>query len=233
MPHRIFLDHLRPTDTLVTITGDEADHARRVKRLGPGDTLTLMNGRGLIALAEVVEAKRDLSARVVEAREAPPLAPRLEVWGAPPKGPRLDDMIDALTQIGAALWRPLCTSRAVVDPREGKLARQERIIREACKQCGRAWLMEVGESATFAEALASAPGMHIVLAHADGEPPERSPTTAPAVRLLIGPEGGFSPDELARAGAAGADVRRFGPHAMRVETAACVATGVLLREARG
>lgn len=232
MTHRILLDDLRPGETRRVVTGDEAEHARKVKRFDAGDRVTLMNGRGLIAEAEIITAKRDLELRIVSESEEPPVAPGVDVWGATPKGPRLDDMIDLLTQAGAASWRPLRTARTVVDPREAKVARQDRIVREACKQCGRAWLLRLEPGATLDEAIAPAPGAAIVLADGAGEAYTHPPGDPASIRLLIGPEGGFTPAEVARARDAGVRIARFGPHAMRIETAAVVATGVVLHEAR-
>jgi 16S rRNA (uracil1498-N3)-methyltransferase len=129
-------------------------------------------------------------------------------------------MIDQLSQIGVAAWRPLRTARAERDAfRADKL---ERVAIEAAKQCGRAWALEMGEWADFAQALGDPRAM---VADASGEP--ANPATEDTV-LLLGPEGGWTEDELARTGAAGRRVCRFGVHVMRIETAAVAASACLL-----
>jgi len=158
----------------------------------------------------------------------PPVEPRLEVWASSPKGPRLESMIDGLSQAGAAAWAPLSTQRTVVEPGAGKLDRMHRLAAEASKQAGRAWDLEILPGGDLAAALA---GPAVVVAHASGGP--YRPGGAAMIRLLIGPEGGWTVDELARARAGGASVASFGPHIMRIETAAVVAAAIVLdRETR-
>ncbi len=229
MTHRIFIE--TPAEGLeqggeLHISGDEAEHARKVKRLALGARVEVLDGRGRVIDAEVLDARRSLTLRVVATRHEPPLEPRVEVWGATPKGGRVDQMIDALSEVGAALWRPLDTEWGVVEPRDTKLARLDRVAREASKQCGRAWVMGVGERASLAEALQRDDGVNIVIADASGA--WYTPTGARAVRLLVGPEGGWTKNERQRAEEAGATPVRFGAHAMRIEVAAPVAAAIIL-----
>lgn len=218
----------------MVITGDEAVHALRVKRLDVGDRVQIMDGAGVIVQAEIESVQKGgkregpiIGARVVERVEVAQTLPRLEVWSATPKGARLDEMIDGLSQVGAAGWLPLETQRGVVDPRDAKLARLERIAREAAKQCGRAWIMGIGASVGFDAALRPPPGTKVILADASGGTFAHDPG-ATGLRLLVGPEGGWTPDELDRARAAGASITRFGVHTMRIEVAAVVAAGCIM-----
>ncbi len=239
--HRVHLAEGLPAEGgHVAITGDEAQHAVRVKRLGAGDLLELLDGRGRVASATIEAAEKlgkksgwSLTARIDAVRSVPMPSPAVHVRTAPPKGPRLEHMIDQLAQAGAASWGPLITKRTVVDPREGKLARLERVAAEASKQCGRAWSLAIEPAITFDSALDD-PGA-TVLADASGAalPEALAAASHDAARneqvtLLIGPEGGWEPRELERARAAGVRVARFGPHVMRVETAAVVASAALL-----
>lgn len=234
--HRIHLPlrHASPGEQVV-VTGEEAQHAVRVKRVEKGDIVGLFDGAGRIALAHVAGTGKDprtrewtLALTLDEVRAEPPPAPRLEVWSAVPKGGRLEDMIDGLSQAGVAAWSPLRSARSVVEPTGQKLDRLSRIVVESAKQCGRAWLMEVGEGGDLAAALA-APG--VIIADAAGAP-YRPRAALPAVRVLIGPEGGWTPQELDHARAAGAAVASFGPHVMRIETAAVAAAAIVLDQLR-
>lgn len=230
--HRSLIEHTllaTAAGDRFTLTGEEARHAIRVKRLRVGEVIELLDGRGGVAAA-TVEAideggkKRDGSVSVVIqlARHVAPDSPRIECWSAVPKGGRLDDMIDQLAQVGAAAWRPLHTARTVVAPADVKVDRLTRIVREAGKQCGRAWTMEIGPAAALADALTPSHNTRIFLAHAGDHPPTAH-SPAANIRLLIGPEGGWTDEELAEARAAGATLTAFGPHVMRLETAAVVA----------
>lgn len=228
--HTLFVPDLSESDDDLVISGDEASHAAKVKRLGAGSVVRAMNGRGLIVIAEVIEARRVLRARVRERSLVEPARPAVHVWSATPKGPRIAEMVEGLTQVGAASWTPMQTKLGVVDPRESKLARMGRIVIEAAKQCGRAWLMGLGEKSGFTGGLEIRPAGDgrpaLVLADAGGE--RYAPTGAGEVRVLIGPEGGFVADEVDAARRAGARVVNFGPHAMRIETAAVVAAAVVM-----
>jgi len=227
--HTLFLDHPPPPNTpSITITGDEARHAIRVKRLGPGDTLRLLDGRGTILHATITTATRDLVVHIDERTTAEPLRPRLNVCSATPKGPRLDKMIDMLSQVGAAEWIATDCARSVVEPGEHKLDRLARIAHESAKQAARPWIMRTGERLTLAQVLnRAADAAHaLVIADADGEP--FVPTPASEITLLVGPEGGFTDAERQLARDRGATPACFGPHTMRVETAAVVGAAIIL-----
>jgi 16S rRNA (uracil1498-N3)-methyltransferase len=226
--HRIHLDELVSTGAL-TVRGEEAHHAARVRRLVVGERVELLDGRGGVGRGAVQEIAKDRGEWVVgvsvqSVERVAPVSPRLEVCTAVPKGSRLSDLIDGLAQVGAAVWQPLVTARGVRESwRREKL---ERVALEASKQSGRAWRMEIGEEVGLVQALRPADaGMRIVMADAQGGAYEPS---ANNVRLLVGPEGGWSEQEVAFAREAGATVCRFGVHVMRIETAAVVAAGVIL-----
>ncbi len=235
--HRIHaeFDRITPPAELV-IAGAEAHHAARVKRLSPGDRVELRNGRGLIARCECGEARKsrggrgddawELPVRVLEVRSVPPVVPRVEVWACTPKGPRAEEMIDALAQSGACSWSPMSSDHNVVDPRGRRLERLERVAREAGKQCGRAWDMALGPERAFGDAVSQAGGVFTALAHAPGA--AYRAVGAHDIRLLIGPEGGWSERELARASDAGIEWASFGPHVLRIELAAPLACAIII-----
>lgn len=232
--HRIFYQFEgatpAPSDE-VRIIGEEARHAIRVKRLEKGESVELIDGSGLIAQATVHGSeklgKREgwaLVARIDAVSRAISERPRVDVRSAVPKGPRLESMIDTLSQVGAASWGPLVSERIVVDPREGKLSRLERVVEESAKQCGRAWLMEISPR-TFIQDLIET-GDQLVVADASGEPYEA--LGSDAVVLVVGPEGGWTTDELTKLREGGARVCRFGTHVMRIEAATVAACAIML-----
>ncbi|TVQ33152.1 MAG: 16S rRNA (uracil(1498)-N(3))-methyltransferase [Phycisphaeraceae bacterium] len=260
--HTLFISDLAPETGDLALTGDEAHHACRVKRVRPGELVTLLNGAGLRMSAEVVEAKRELRVNVIEFDQAEPVRPEVRIWSPAPKGPRSGDMIDALSQVGAASWTPMQCEFAGESVNRKKLERLERVAIESAKQCGRAWLLRLEGSSRpprFEDALRSAdPAERIVLADASGAPMKshgtngtdrtnatkksheshqshvshasHEPHTRP-VRLLIGPEGGWSAKELETARSAGVEIASFGPHAMRIELAAPVAAAIVMHGA--
>jgi 16S rRNA (uracil1498-N3)-methyltransferase len=217
------------------IQGDEAKHAVRTKRLAEGDTLELLTGAGQIGDARISRISRQarpgggkdwvMSLQVEQVRDEPRTRPQIHLRSGVPKGPRLEALIEAVSQAGAASWAPLETRRSVVDPRPTKLARMQRVAAEASKQCGRAWMLEIQPSQTLATFLERSDRQLVI---ADAAAPPYQPTATEAITLLIGPEGGFEPDELDAAIAAGATPASFGPHTMRIETACAIACAVVL-----
>lgn len=224
--HTLFTPDIPPPGGSIVIEGDEARHAVRVKRITEGDPVTLTDGRGRVAQAEATDTRRRLALTIRTVDTAPPIRPAVRVLTASPKGPRLEKMIDALSQVGAASWAPMDTKLGVVDPGANKMERSRRVALESAKQCGRAWVMDVEKKTDFSKALADARGTRLVLADGAGEP--YTPTAAERVTLLIGPEGGWTDEELDRARKAGANVCAFGVHTMRIETAAAVACACII-----
>lgn len=224
--HRIYFSDLAALagPGPVSVDGPEAHHAANAKRLRIGEPVELFDGRGTTAPA-LVTAVRTGKRAALDLDAGPPtrvpsLSPRVEVWCPPPKGDRLETMFDQLSQLGVSAWRPLRTARAERDAfRTDKL---ERAAIESAKQCGRAWLLEVGGWAEFASAIFDD---RVRIADATGQP--AGPATADTV-LLFGPEGGWTRDEIDQARATGRTVVRFGPHVMRIETAAVAGAACLL-----
>lgn len=231
--HRVFLgagEGEKVSDGTIELSGPEAEHAVKSKRMRVGDEIDALDGRGGVLRCRVEAAsKRGLTLAVLGRDEEAPVRPAVHVWSATPKGPRLDKMIDMLAQVGAASWTPMDTKLGVVDPGAGKMDRMTRIVVEAAKQCGRAHLMEIGLKRSFDEALRVEESTALVVADASGGVYE--PTGKASVRVLVGPEGGLLPEEIEAArgaGGGGAQVVSLGPHAMRIETAAVVAAAMVM-----
>jgi 16S rRNA (uracil1498-N3)-methyltransferase len=221
------------TGATVVIGGDQAHHAVRVLRLAAGATVQLRNGRGVAAVADVTDTLKDrrsgewiIQAQVRSLSETPRPSPAVHVMAACPKGDRLSEMVEGLSQVGAASFTPLLTQFTVVDPREGKVDRLRRIASESLKQCARLWVMDVHEPLTLEQAIAqcASQGLQVFVADASGRAPGRVERDA---ALFVGPEGGWSEQERARFAEAAFETVRFGPHVMRIETAAVVGAAML------
>ncbi|MEM6459399.1 MAG: RsmE family RNA methyltransferase [Planctomycetota bacterium] len=232
-PARFFCDDL-PAPGLsepatVTLDPDESRHARKVLRLGPGNAVTLFDGRGRIAVAELTDhAAPRAVCRVVSVREVPRPRPRLTVFAATPKGGRAEAMVDQLAQLGADAWRPLASARSVVEPGANKRRRLAAAALAAAKQSGRAWAMDVGGAIGFDAALREPAETRLILDPiGGGDDPRLNNFRGESVVLLIGPEGGWTDDERAAAAAAGWRPWRIAPHVLRIETAATAATALV------
>jgi 16S rRNA (uracil1498-N3)-methyltransferase len=226
---------------------DDAEHALRVLRLGAGDALDGLDGRGNrlpLRIARVERGRAVLAvagsvASVPEPGQEGSALPWFEVAVGWPRRTRVEDMVGRLVQLGAAAIRPLlCERRGPEEPPRHPGERLLRVAREACKQSGRLWLPEFGEPLApraLAEARSSSP--IAVLAPRAGLPldtwlrslrpsPLGTGTRARPIVLAIGPEGGWAPEELEALEVLGASRVALGPHVLRVETAAEAAMAV-------
>lgn len=232
--HHLIVENLDPNATTLAIEGEQARHAVRVRRMEIGESLILLDGAGRTATAAVEGSDKNgpqgswrLLVRVTQHTEHPRPIPAVHILCPAPKGDLLETMIDQLSQVGAASWRPLDTERSEREPRQGKMDRLARIAQESAKQCGRPWFLEFFERISFREAM-ELPGA--VLADGGGPAPLRVFTEAPAdrwargIHVLVGPEGGFSDHERSMARDAGLPVVGLGPHVLRIGTAAVVAS---------
>jgi len=190
----------------------------------------LLDGRGNIAQATILgDDPRSASCLVASIAQAPRPSPVIELATAIPKGPRADAMINDLAQLGVDRLLPLISERSIVDPRPTKLLRFHKAAMEAAKQSGRAWFMRVEDAVSFAEALVCDAQLKLVAdpyAQPIGGLAGRLDSVS-TVRILVGPEGGLTDQELADAEEAGFTPWTYSPNILRIETAAAAAVAIL------
>jgi 16S rRNA (uracil1498-N3)-methyltransferase len=208
---------------LVVVAGPEAHHIK-VSRARVGDPICLFNGDGREYRGRVEEiTRRDVSVQVTEVEAVSRERPERVIVACPlPKGDRAHFLVEKLTELGVAEMVLLETERSVVHPDESKAEKLERYVIEASKQCGRNVLMAVRGPVEWRK-FVSEEGLPATrwLAHPGGG--ERAGTGARVV--AVGPEGGFTDEEVELGRAAGWMVVGMGPRILRVETAAIVLTG--------
>lgn len=223
------LGSVRTGETL-EVSGDEAHHAIRVKRLRVGERVGVLDGEGLIGTGSLDEvggsrSKPLLRIGLRDLQKAGPMSPSLEVWAALPKGDRLDRMIDQLTQIGVTRFRPLMCEHAQRKPESVRFDKLGRIVEEAMKQSRRAWRLDIAEPIAFDDAIRHPGG---ILADASGGPWDPTTPVPDNAALIVGPEGGWSNTERAKIVETDSCVCRFGTLVMRIETAAVAGASVLM-----
>ncbi len=222
MSERFFLS-MPPRDGRAVLVGDEARHLARVMRCTVGDEVVVFDGSGTAWRARVASIGRDeVMLDMGEAVTASRLTRvPLTLAVALPKGERQKWLVEKLTELGVERLVPLATVRGVAEATPAAVERLSRGVVEACKQCGRDGLMQIGRPKSVAEVVGGTGGGAVLLvADRDGAPLVEVATGASQVVALVGPEGGFTEEELATIEAAGGQRVSLGPHVLRVETAA-------------
>jgi 16S rRNA (uracil1498-N3)-methyltransferase len=220
----------------VTVEGDEAHHAVAVRRLRVGESVVLTDGAGLAVVGTVDSTgKRVFTVVVDSVSDEPAPAPAFTVVQALPKGDRGELAVEVLTEIGATTIVPWAASRSVAvwkgERAEKSLAKWRSTAREAAKQARRSWFPEVVPLATTAEVAArvSSAGVAVVLHEEATTPLSAVPLPADGdILVVVGPEGGLSPDEVAAFEDAGAVAVRLGAEVLRTSTAGLAAVSALL-----
>ncbi len=221
-------DLARPT---LSLDEAESHHAVRVLRKNVGDRIELFDGRGQAVIGEITVLKKSsVEVRVVEQRPPQPQAtPRITLAVAPPKGDRLKWLIEKATELGIDRFVPLQSERTVVEPGASKLETLRAAVVAACKQSGRNWVLEIAENTTLKTLLAPTMPSAITFIGDPAGPvfgPEMIPSEMAEVQILIGPEGGWTSEELALMTASGAISVRVSEHVLRTETAAIQFAGL-------
>jgi len=245
---RLFVPRDQWVGSRAVVHGDAHRHLTRVLRARPGDPLTLFDGQGGEVDAVIETTERDRTTLSLGAPRAVALAAgaRIVLLQGLARGERMDWIIQKTTELGVAKIVPVAAERSVARlsaaESPARRARWQKIASEAARQCGRADVPEVGAPVALAGALedsraglAAAGGAGFALWEGSrGRPLRVALAAAPrVVALLVGPEGGFTDDEVAAAEAAGFQVAGLGTRILRVETAAIVAVALAQAAAGG
>jgi 16S rRNA (uracil1498-N3)-methyltransferase len=229
MKHRFFIPHVLAAGAVVALEGDELHHAR-VVRVREGEEVEVFDGRGGAWIAAARELPSVELLRPVDVDREPRVALHLAM--AIINLDKFELVLQKATELGARSIVPLITARIEVraERYRGKSERWQKIVFEAVKQSGRARVPAVEEPATFEDVVQRA-GTKIIFDADVGERDRHECLSSMEVTLFIGPEGGWSDDELRLARENGCAFARLGPRRLRAETAALVATALVAARA--
>lgn len=229
----VFVHTDRLAEDLLRIDGPDGHHLARVRRLGPGEVVTVADGAGRWRAGAVERVDGD----ALEIRVAGPVAvepvpqPGLVVAFAPTKGDQPERVVAALVELGVDEILPVTTRRSVVRWSGARAAKQgerlRRVAREAAAQCRRATLPPVADPVPVASLIGRA---GLVVADRDGAPVAALGVPDGTWTVLVGPEGGLDPEEVAALGPCARIA--VGPHILRADTAPIAVASVLATRRR-
>lgn len=234
---RFFISPEQLSCKLPQLTGPDAHHLRSVLRLKQGDQIVVFDGRGheyraRITIIEPDKVTLSLLAPIQVDAESP-----LSITLAQGflKDKKMDRLVRPLTELGIACWMPFRARRSVSIPDEKRMKarcqRWHKLSQEALKQCGRSRVMTIAPENSLGAVMAHARDDDLKIIFYEGavsislgqiahHQPQR-------VFILVGPEGGFTPEEVAEAQAQGFSVAGMGPRILRAETAALAASALV------
>jgi 16S rRNA (uracil1498-N3)-methyltransferase len=245
--HRFYVSPENWDSCAIALRGSEAHHARDVLRLKTGEKVVLFNGRGRELTAEIANfAGDEILLRKLHQAETPPLRCQIVLGQAIPKGKNMELIVQKAVEIGAAEIAPIISDRTIVqvdsESAAQKQSRWQQIAIEAAKQCGQNWLPRVHAPKKLAEFFSASEQPFDLRLVGSLQPDARNlkeilerylsqQTDRPrSVLMLVGPEGDFTPAELALARRHGCEPITLGPIILRVETAAIYCLSILSYE---
>lgn len=238
--HRFHVPTERIVDGRVLLSSEQQKQLKHVLRMRPGDEIAVFDGSGLEFHARLEADSAGAVSAVVHETLKPDTEPstRLTVVQSIPKGEKLELILQKCTEVGAAEFLVVTTERSVPkissDKLPSRLERWRSVVREAAEQSGRVRIPAVDGVFPLADVLERVKGRGTILAAWERETGMelfsalRSLTGVPEVTLLIGPEGGLTPAEISAAVEAGAIPVSLGPRILRTETAAIVASAIVV-----
>jgi 16S rRNA (uracil1498-N3)-methyltransferase len=240
--HRFFVPPHSIKESRVALRGTIVHQIRDVLRMRPGDEIVLLDNSGFAHRVELVTIDRDaVRGRVIEKwkLETEPQA-RITLYQGLLKGQKFEWVLQKGTEIGVVAFVPMLTARCVVstvnEVSDARVERWERIIVEAAEQAGRAVLPHLASAVLFAHSCEQAGRAGLALIPWEGERSRglrealQGVPKSKEIGLFIGPEGGFTEEEIAMAQERGVMPVSLGPRILRAETAGLVAASAILYE---
>ncbi len=225
-------------ENIATIKGEEAQHISRVLRMKKGDKVTLCDGEGMFYDATLTGFEDKTVIAEISDSYIAPTEPQVQltVFQGVPKNPKLETVIQKLTEIGAVRLVPVDTKRAVAKlDKSAKVDRLKKIAHEAAKQSKRGIVPEVLDTVPFKKAVEMAAEADLALIPYEEETEVSikkalSGKTPETVSVMIGPEGGFDEEEVLLAKEAGIQSVTLGKRILRTETAPLTVASIILYE---
>lgn len=238
--HRFFLTPAHITPDHVVFPPAPARQIRVVLRMEAGATVAVLDNSGMMYEVKLAHVDRDGVIGDIVSKQPTLGEPAVQItlFQSFLKRDKFETVLQKCTELGVSRFAPVVTKRTLVQSTEmkaNKTSRWQAILQEAAEQSERGRIPKLAEPLTFKAMLAQLADFDLALMLYAGEggvglKTAVSQTQPKTIALLIGPEGGYTDQEVTQARAAGAHIITLGPRILRTETAAIVATALTLHE---
>jgi 16S rRNA (uracil1498-N3)-methyltransferase len=235
VPHRFYVPEARADESTIDLPQDEAAHLTRVLRLTSGDHIRIFNGRGDEWSARVDDVSKQRVAVRLLSRVTPAAEARVAVTlaAAVLKGDKMDAVVRDAVMLGVTAIQPIVTTRTefavTTVEKSGRIERWQRVAVSSAKQCGRAVMPVVRRTVAFEDAIRDADTSIMLVEPSASQKAStlRDVSRHERLTLFVGPEGGWTDQEVERAHERGAMLLTIGTHTLRADAVPIVALTAL------
>ncbi len=235
---RFFIDPEASVKDVFFLSEQESHHLQRVLRLTVGTPLQLLDGKGNVHDAEIAEPGKQVQLTILSSQYIEQDAIPLRVCQSVLKGQKMELLIQKCTELGVSEFTPFYSERSQLKKKElakvsKKYDRWQRIIEEACKQCGTPWAMTLKPLLSFEEMVAGGKRQAQRILFWEEESVENSLHSLPlqkektGLQIVFGPEGGFPLEEVAKAKGNDFQILSLGSRILKAETANIAAVSIV------
>ena len=225
--HTFYVPRIQFNEDIATIVGSEHHHLRNVLRLGLGETIRIFDGEGTVFSATISKIETELTvAKIEKLVYHDRTTPSITLFHGLPKHDKMELILQKTTELGVTQIVPIITERSLQKPSKNRLKRWQRIVLSATKQCRRAWIPELNEIQTLQDCLNAIHTYDYALIFWEKESERhiqsvlRKNPEVKSIALIVGPEGGFTDNEVKDLKEKGCISVKIGSNVLRTETAA-------------
>lgn len=225
--HTFYVPQNQIYEETATIVGSEQHHLRNVLRLGIGKTIRIIDGEGSVFTATISKIGSELTDARIEKQEFyKKTIPSITLFQGLPKHDKMELILQKTTELSVSRIVPVITERSLQKTTKNRLERWQRIVLSASKQCGLVWLPKLSEIQILQDCINTVQAQDLSLILWEKESEQhiqavlRMNPEVESIALLIGPEGGFSENEVKEVTKIGCIPVKIGSTILRTETAA-------------
>ena len=237
--HSCYVPSAQISEDIIPINESERHHLLNVLRLRTGDQVEVFDGKGNRYIASLCDTRiSPLQAKILQHQFHPHIPPYITLFQGLPKFDKMDLIVQKTTEVGVNEIAPMICQRSIPKSvvKQKRTVRWQRIANEAAKQCKRAHFAHVFAPQGLEECIGRVNHLDLLILLWEGEKRQglkeilRNHGGAKSVGLFVGPEGGFSDEEVELAVQNGCIPTTFGDNILRTETAAIVSVASVMYE---